>query len=122
MGELHVALIDDDEYIRAPIGEFLSERGHSVGLFDSGEAFFASPTSRDFDCLVVDVYMPGMSGLEVARLLRNWGIDCPIIFITGSHDLGIDEAAEALGARCVLRKPFEPGALIECVEGGHAQE
>lgn len=67
-------------------------------------------------CIIADVHMPGMGGLNLLRELNEQGITAPVILITAVPDARLDEDAVALGAKCLLRKPFETNVLLERVE------
>ena len=67
-------------------------------------------------CVVTDIHMPGMDGFDLARLLTGRDRRLPVVMVTARSDLGIDALAAASGAICLLRKPFETDALIDCVK------
>jgi FixJ family two-component response regulator len=110
-----ISIVDDDESVRDAIESFLKSIGFRVEVFASAEGFLHLGRLQDTACLVLDVRMPGMSGLELQRQLAaaQWRI--PIIFIT-AHD---EEAARAQVLQaCVvdcLRKPFSEEALLHAV-------
>jgi FixJ family two-component response regulator len=67
-------------------------------------------------CVITDIQMPGMSGIELKQLLARRGCPVPVIMITARHEPGLEEGAHAAGAACFLRKPFAATALIDCLE------
>ena len=84
--------------------------------FGSAEDFLAWPEIAGTNCLVTDIQMPGLSGIELKRKLTERGISLPVIMITARTESGLQEKALASGALFVLRKPFEPDVLTQCIE------
>jgi FixJ family two-component response regulator len=111
-----IAVIDDDEPFRTALVDSLCSLGYGVREFASAEEFFAASGEGSCDCVITDIHMPGMSGLDLQRLLltRDWRV--PVIMITAREEPGLEARAAASGAVCLLRKPFESGALICCLE------
>jgi FixJ family two-component response regulator len=111
-----IAVIDDDEPFRTALVDSLCSLGYCVREFASAEEFFAASGEGSCDCVITDIHMPGMSGLDLQRLLltRDWRV--PVIMITAREEPGLEARAAASGAVCLLRKPFESGALIGCLE------
>jgi FixJ family two-component response regulator len=70
----------------------------------------------NYDCIVADVHMPGMGGLSLLGELRQQGVTTPVVLITALLHAHLDEQARAMGAFCLLRKPFETSSLLACVE------
>ena len=90
--------------------------GMQVRTFASGEEFLSALSrSLEMDCLVIDVQMPGMTGLEVQEALNRGGIDVPVIFITAHNEEGIEERAMCAGAIGFLRKPLTEKDLINLI-------
>ena len=110
-----ISIVDDDDFFRNSLDNLIRSVGFRVQGFSSAEAFLNSDQVRDTACLILDVRMPGMSGLELQRQIAaaNWRI--PIIFVT-SHADG-DEQAQALEAGAVdyLYKPFREEDLINAI-------
>ena len=90
--------------------------GYDVRGFASAEEFLGCGTVAGFACIVSDVQMPGMSGIELMRHLVASRYAAPVIMITARHDPGLEEKALASGAACFLQKPFEADTLIGCIE------
>lgn len=111
-----ISIIDDDEALRASIADLLRSVGYRVDQYGSAETFLASSDPAGFDCILADIHMPGMNGLELLQKLREQGITTPVILITALPDQRLDAEAMALGAQGLLRKPFGSSSLLECVE------
>jgi FixJ family two-component response regulator len=114
--DLLIAVIDDAESFRTALVESLGALGYPACGFASAEEFIAREAEASYNCVIADVHMPGMSGLELARLLRAHRCGVPVVMVTAHSDLGIDAQAAASGAVCLLRKPFPTDALIDCLE------
>src|SRR6188472_1105650 len=110
-----VLVIDDDESVRTSLKELLESVGLRVELFDSADAFLASRIPDVASCLVLDVRLPGQSGLEFQTELTKAGISLPIIFITGHGDIPMSVRAMKSGAVEFLTKPFRDQDLLEAV-------
>jgi FixJ family two-component response regulator len=111
-----VAVVDDDESVRKALASLLRSLGVSVCTFGSAGDFLASPRRVEAACLIVDVQMPGMGGIELQERLIALGQQVPIIFITAHPDAKLRERALAAGAVAFLSKPFAPQELIRCTE------
>jgi FixJ family two-component response regulator len=113
-----ISLIDDDASFRLATDGLLRARGYTFCAFSSAAEFLQSPQLNETSCVITDVQMPGISGLELQTLLRNQGRTVPIIFITAFPD----ESARALrdGAVCYLSKASDATALIRCIEAALA--
>jgi FixJ family two-component response regulator len=108
-----IYIVDDDPAVVKALKRLLCSWGMRARTFASGEEFLAALTcSCDGDCSVIDVQMPGMTGLEVQEALNRAGIDMPVIFITAHDEEGIEERAVRAGAIGFLRKPFMDEALV----------
>ena len=112
---VRISVVDDDESIREAINDLLDCMGLRVGVFSSAEDFLNSEDLHDTACLILDVRMPGMSGLELQGHLNAAGFQIPIIFIS-AHDDG-EAKSRAMGAGAVdfLRKPFSEDALLSAI-------
>ena len=111
MGTKSVAIIDDDASANRALGRLLRGAGFEPSGFDSAESFLADPTRPTFGCLLVDIQLTGMSGLELQRRLQSEGSRVPVIFITAHDDPGY--RAEAVRRGCVgFFRKTDPGALI----------
>lgn len=105
-----VAIIDDDEDIREALGALLSSLGYAALLYATAGEFLVSGAATKVACVISDIQIPGMGGLEVARLMRVAGI--PVILITAFQTPVIERHAKAAGVRRLLVKPFDSGELI----------
>jgi FixJ family two-component response regulator len=114
--ELSIAVIEDDEPFRTALVESLSSLGFGVRGYASANEFVASGGDRSCDCIVTDIHMPGLSGFDLQRLLASRGLQIPFVMITAHDTPGMEARAAAAGAVCLLRKPFETAALIDCLE------
>jgi FixJ family two-component response regulator len=114
--ELLIAVIDDDESFRMALVESLSSLGYGARGFASAEEFIAADGEGSCDCVITDIHMPGMSGFDLKRLLAARGSARPVIMVTAHAEPDLEAKAAASGAVCLLRKPFETDALIDCLE------
>ena len=112
----YVAIVDDDESVREALGNLLRSVGFEVHAFSTAEAFLDSPERRSAACVVSDIQMPGMDGLELQRRLAASGSTLPVILMTAFPRDHVRRQAEEQGAVALLAKPFEGNRLIECVE------
>ena len=112
-----VAVIDDDEEMRESVAHLLSSCGYGTESFDSAEAFLSAVATSKAACLVVDIQLGNISGLEMARQLTADGYKHPIIFITGLNDEIIRNQAAAAGGIAFLNKPFPAKMLLDAVKG-----
>jgi FixJ family two-component response regulator len=109
-------MIDDDGLLCSSLVDLMRSSGHRAEPFDSAETFLASPNLALFDCVVADVHMPGMSGLDLVRRFREKDSATPVILITSLPEKHLDDEAISAGAQCLLRKPFDIVTLLDCVE------
>jgi FixJ family two-component response regulator len=112
---LRISVVDDDESVREAIYDLMDCMGLRTEIFSSADEFLNSASLRNTTCLIVDVRMPGMSGLELQSHLNAAGFRIPIIFIS-AHDDG-EAKSRALGAGAVdfLKKPFSEDALLRAL-------
>jgi FixJ family two-component response regulator len=111
-----VMIVDDDDSVRRAARRLIKSYGLAVDTFPSAEDFLASGRLSDTACLVLDVHMPGLSGLELQSQLVASGNDIPIIFITAFADEQARAQALAAGAYCYLIKPFEEDDLLQNIQ------
>jgi len=110
-----VAVVDDEARVRGALGRLLRLAGYQVAAFESGEQFLASLVLRPPACVLLDVNMPGLSGLQVqARLLAD-RVALPVVFITASDDPAVERLALEAGGLRVLHKPFGNDELLAAV-------
>ena len=109
--KMTLVVVDDDGDIRRAVGRSLRSYGHEVHLFESGEAYLAK--SCDADCAIVDIGLPGVSGLEVEERMRRGGRHIPVVFITAHDDLA--RRAIQKTAMPVLKKPLDEHDLLDAI-------
>jgi FixJ family two-component response regulator len=110
-----LSVVDDDEMLRESLPDLLREFGFAARAFSSGQEFLSSQYVDETTCLILDVAMPGMSGLDVQEELKRRGQAIPIVFITGQKDEDIRKRAFGQGAVKFLYKPFSDSALLDAV-------
>jgi two-component system response regulator FixJ len=114
--ESRVCIVDDDEAIRESLRLLLFAAGIACHTYPSADTFLERADAREFDCLLLDIRMPGMDGLELFQLLLREQAPYPIIFITGHGDIPLAVTAIKQGAFDFLTKPFRQGELLEKVQ------
>jgi FixJ family two-component response regulator len=110
-----VAVVDDDEMSREATGELIETFGLATRVFASGAAFLASDCVQRASCLLADVQMPDINGLQLLRKLTSSGHRIPVIFFTAFPDERIRKRALKAGAICYLSKPVDPTGLLDCI-------
>ena len=113
-----VFVIDDDPSVRQSLGDLLRSLNLKVETFLSAQEFLQRAHPNSPGCIVLDVNMPGMSGLEFQRALMQQGVDLPIIFISGDSDIPISVQAMKSGAIEFLTKPLNEQALLAAIYAG----
>jgi FixJ family two-component response regulator len=111
-----ISVIDDDESFRLALVGSLRSLDYDARGFASVEEFIAASGDKSSDCVITDLHMPGMSGLDLIRQLKAGGSRLPAIMVTGRPEPGLEAKAAAGGAVCLLSKPFETDSLIDCLE------
>ena len=111
-----ISIIDDDGSVRAATGNLVRSLGYVVHAFASAGEFLRSPHLNDTSCVIADVQMPAMSGLELQARLLAEGYRVPFIFITAFSADNVRAQALKAGASCFLTKPFTGEALINCLD------
>ncbi len=112
---LAIAVVDDDASVRRALQRLLRAAGFAVETFATAREFLDSGRWAQTACLVLDIHLPGMSGLELQEHLAVSGAPIPIVFITAHDDATVRERASRAGAVGYLRKPFDQGTLIEAI-------
>jgi FixJ family two-component response regulator len=110
-----VVVVDDDASVRRGLERLLRSAGYAVETFASARAFLDRGDYERADCLVLDVRMPGQTGLDLQRVLVDAGYDLPILFVTGHGDLPMAEQALKEGAVDFIAKPFDDDVFLEAV-------
>ncbi|MEE2929264.1 MAG: response regulator [Pseudomonadota bacterium] len=116
MSERTVFLVDDDEAIRHSASFMLRHAGYTVKTFPDGIVFLDQISDQFDGCILLDVRMPGMDGLEVQSALNRRGINMPVIILTGHGDVPVAVEAMKGGAIEFLEKPYEKQALVGAIE------
>jgi FixJ family two-component response regulator len=111
-----ISIVDDDESVRIAMNRLVRSLGYNVYTFASAEDFLRSPRVSDTSCLITDVQMPGMNGVELQSRLRDDGHRMPIVFITSYPDERTRNRSLDAGAVCYLTKPFDEQTLITCLK------
>jgi len=113
LSSVRIVVVDDDQALRDALESMLKAAGFRVGKFSSAEEYLASPDRQRASCLILDVRLPGMSGIELQHLLRSMGDAIPIVFLTGHGDAAIREMVMKAGALGFLTKPVRRDVLLE---------
>jgi FixJ family two-component response regulator len=115
MKNVVIRIVDDDEDIRSSLAFVLRADGWEVSLYSSGESFLTTDIHSSPGCVLLDIRMPGMSGLEIQQILNARGIDIPIIFLTGHGDIEMAVEAMKAGAYDFLVKPVDNERLLTTI-------
>ena len=110
-----ISIIDDDASVRTATNNLLRSHGYTVRTFASAEEFLRSTHLNDTSCVIADVQMPVMSGVELLTLMRTQGHRVPFIFITAFPDESVRARVLKAGGICFLAKPFAGPTLINCL-------
>ena len=113
---ISVCVVDDDESVRLSIGALVRSLGYAAHGFNSAEAFLNSAEAAAADCLITDVQMPGLTGIDLQKALVERGAAPPIIFITAFPQDRIRRQAMAAGALNFLSKPCDDDLLVRTIE------
>jgi FixJ family two-component response regulator len=116
-----ISIVDDDQSFRDSMRRLIKSLGYAVAVFPSAAAFLASPDFTATNCLVADIHMPDMSGVELYGHLVKSGYKIPTILVTAYPDEGVQERMLSEGVECYLRKPLEEAALIACLRSATAR-
>jgi FixJ family two-component response regulator len=111
-----IAIVDDDPSVLKALARLLSTRSFAARTFQSGSQFLASLPDGLPDCLILDLQMPEMTGLEIQRHLARKGIQIPTIIITARNEAGMRERCESAGAIAYLSKPVHDASLFAAID------
>jgi FixJ family two-component response regulator len=111
-----IAIIEDDVLVRQSLGDCMESAGYAVESFDSAEQFLASESARNAVCLIVDVQLPGITGLELQDRLAGADNPVPVVFVSAHGTQANREKAMSRGATGFLCKPFRRDALVRLIE------
>lgn len=107
----YIGIVDDDHDVPIALSSLLRSIGYSTKCFASGPALLECDCLSEISCVISDIHMPGMSGLQLATRLRQIDPDLPIILMTGRNDPGLESAAYASGATLFVTKPFSADSI-----------
>ncbi len=110
-----ISIVDDDESMRLALAGLVRSFGFKVNLYESAEEFLAAAESERPCCIISDIHMRGLSGIDLKRRLDHTVDATPVILITGRSEAWLHAEARASGAVCLLKKPFEADTLLECL-------
>ena len=113
-----ISIVDDDESVRTALKSLIDSVGFRAEVFCSGEEFLKSPVVSQTDCLITDVRMPGMTGLELQERLNAAGAAVPIVFISAHEDKEARARGLRAGAIDFLQKPFSEESLLGAISAG----
>jgi len=111
-----ISIVDDDSIVRGAIESLVTSLGFLAYTFPSAEAFLESRLVAETSCLISDVQLPDISGVELQERLADLGLSIPTIFITAYPDNAVRTRVLGAGAVCFLRKPFDAQSLIQCID------
>lgn len=114
-GNPEIVVVDDDASMCQAIGRLLLTAGWRTHTFPSAEAFIDSPAYRHSDLLILDMELPGISGLELRQRMMKSGIEVPVIFMTGHDHPFLRSQAETVGSTAYFTKPFQGDQMIAAV-------
>lgn len=117
-----ISIVDDDQAFRDSMRRLIKSLGYTVAAFPSAAEFLASPRFAATDCLVADIHMPEMTGVELYRHLIATRQPIPTILVTAYPNDRVQERMLSEGVRCYLRKPLEEAVLIDCLHCAVARE
>ncbi|MBE1530077.1 FixJ family two-component response regulator [Sphingopyxis sp. OAS728] len=117
-----VAVVDDDEAIREALCDLMMVTGLACSTFDSAPAFLNDNSPIEVDCLITDVRMPGMSGIDLLERMRAGGSKLPVIVLTSVLDAGARAKALELGAQAWLTKPVADETLLDQIKSAIGEE
>lgn len=113
---IHIAVVDDDEPVLDSLRLYFARQNIEASCFASAKDFLAAIARRErFDCVVADVRMPGMSGLDLVSRLKSEGLPMPVVLITGHGDVDMAVAAIKVGAFDFIEKPFDEARLLASI-------
>lgn len=111
-----IAILDDEEHFRRALSRLLKAHGYDVTSFDRGEELLSAAAGRGFDCVLLDLHMPGMTGFDVLEAMRRLEAAPPVIVITAHDDPGCMQRALALDAFDYQLKPVASPVLLGAIE------
>jgi FixJ family two-component response regulator len=122
---VHIVVIDDDDSFRIATEGLVRSLGYTVAGYASAEAFFDTQSARDADCIISDIQMPGMTGIEMKQRLNEEGTGIAVIFVSAQTDASLPRRVSECGGFILLHKPFHGQVLIDAIHraiGYHAPQ
>ena len=116
-----ISVIDDDASVRRAVSRLIRSASFDVSTYESAEEFMADESAPGSDCLILDLHLPGIDGLQLQSELASKGSECPIVFITAFDDESARTQALEAGASDFLRKPIDSERLIDAVQAALRQ-
>jgi FixJ family two-component response regulator len=110
-----ISIIDDDEPTRVAVASLMRAKGFTPNTYESAESFLQAEAHKRSQCIITDIYMPGLNGIELKQRLNEHSCLVPVIMISARLEDRLQSVALEAGAFCVLRKPFKAQALLACV-------
>jgi FixJ family two-component response regulator len=115
MAGSRIALVEDEAPVRTALARLLRLANYEVSAYASGEEFLTGLAESMPLCVILDVHLPGLSGIEVQRQLRSDRVQVPAVFITASDDPALEHEASEAGGLRLLRKPFSSDELLATI-------
>ncbi|RJP18694.1 MAG: response regulator [Candidatus Abyssobacteria bacterium SURF_5] len=112
----NICVIDDDASVRKALDRLLKSVGYETEIFPSAESFLERPHFRGIDCLLLDIQLPGMSGIDLQKQLTSSGMNIPTLLMTAHGDPTMHEKAAKSGVANILRKPFDKAILLDAMD------
>lgn len=119
--ETEICIVEDDASTGRALARLLKSSGYSVSVFDNASAFVRSPKLEAVGCVLLDVNLPDINGLEVQRILRDEGHRIPVVFLTGNGDVPMSVRAMQDGAIDFLLKPVDESDLLDAIQRAMAK-
>jgi len=117
-----VYIIDDDESVRNALDLLMQAVGFECLTFSSAAQFLERVTPSSHDCIILDLYMPGMDGFDLLKALSDKGVSVPVIVLTAQDERGTRERARQMGVAAYFRKPVDDQALIDAIHWSQAKK
>jgi FixJ family two-component response regulator len=117
-----ISIVDDDACARQATEAIIRSLGYALATYESAEDFLSSDQVNNTSCLITDVHMPGLSGVELYRHLSRSGFEAPTIFVTGQPDEATRAHVLAAGAVAFLSKPFGKQTLLDCLRAASLRQ
>jgi FixJ family two-component response regulator len=112
---VHIAVIDDDDSFRAATELLIRSLGFDVNGYESAQSFLDRRSDRITDCIISDINMPGMTGIELKQRLNREGSEVPVIFVSAQTDTTLPRRVAECGGLTLLQKPFHGQSLIDAI-------